>query len=207
MDTREVMYLERSRGITGYRVGIMRKPAFRVIGYSKVIPPNSETEMVPRVVGELTADGSLDVLRKATSATSWILGLGSWDEECQPGGMRYTMCIEETELTDLSRIARRHPVHTQRFEACEWMCFEVPRERFISGAFWKDDPYRMLRALGYRFHLRVGVHFDASPPDHDEASNWGMEFWISVARETDGCAACSVRGECGRMQPFMTQSQ
>jgi hypothetical protein len=68
--------------------------------------------------------------------------------------------------------------------------------------FWKDDPYKMLRTLGYRFHFRVGVHFDASPPDHDEKDNPGMEFWISVAKQTEDCAACSAREECGNTQPF-----
>lgn len=72
----------------------------------------------------------------------------------------------------------------------------------INAQFWKDDPYRMLHALGYRFHIRVGVHFDAVPPDYDEQTNPGIEFWISVAKETEECDACPSRADCAEIQPF-----
>jgi len=202
MDNRTVTYLERSEKITGYRVKINRKPAFQVIGYTIIIPPKTETQMIPRFVEELMADGRLDTLKKTSPVPVWILGLGSWDEECQPGGMRYTMCIEETEQTNLSCLLEQYPLHRQSFEACEWMCFEVPQERFDTDLFWKDDPYKMLRLLDYRFHLRVGVHFDAIPPDHDEKNNPGMEFWISVQKQDETCDVCSVREECGNILPF-----
>lgn len=201
MDDRVVTYLERSEEITGYKVKIMSKPAFSITGYTLIVPPEADAQTVPRFVGELIADGRMDALKKASAVPAWILGLGSWDGECRPGGMRYTMCIEETEHTDLRRLGEQYPLHTQRFEACDWMCFEVPLERF-NELFWKDDPYRMLRALGYRFHLRVGVHFDASPPDWDAQKNPDMEFWISVAKETEECEVCPTREDCGRMQPF-----
>ncbi len=201
MGTGAVTFLDRGEEITGYRVKVMRKPAFRVTGYTVVIPPNDWTRMIPEFVGQIMTDGRLDSLKRASTVPTWILGLGSWDDQCQPDGMRYTMCIEETEYTDLRLLGKSYLLHTQRFESCEWMCFEVPEERFDSDQFWKDDPYRMLRALDYRFHLRVGVHFDAAPPDHDE-KKWGMEFWISVAKETEGCNVCSAREKCGEMQPF-----
>jgi hypothetical protein len=82
------------------------------------------------------------------------------------------------------------------------MCFEVPQERFDAEHFWKDDPYKMLRVLDYRFHLRVGVHFDAYPPDDVEENKWAAEFWISVAKQTKECDICSAREKCGEMQPF-----
>jgi hypothetical protein len=202
MDNRAVTYVDRSEDITGYKVKVMRKPAFRVTGYTIVVPPNEWTQVLPQFVTAVRADGRLENLKKASRVPVWILGLGSWDQECQPDGMRYTVCIEETDHTDLRLLGEEYPLHSQRFEACEWMCFEVPKERFDPDHFWKDDPYKMLRALDYRFHLRVGVHFDASPPDHVEESMWGTEFWISVAKETDKCAVCSVSKQCGEMQPF-----
>ncbi len=194
-------FLERSEEITGYRVKVIRKPAFQVTGYTLIIPPKGETPLIPRFAEEIATDGRLDTLKKASSIPAWILGLGSWDEECQPGGMRYTVCIEETEHTDLSCLWERYPPHKQSFEACEWMCFEVPRGRSAID-FWKDDPYKMLRALGYRFHLKVGVHFDAFPPEYDEKDNPDMEFWISVAKQDENCDGCSVREDCGKIQPF-----
>jgi predicted transcriptional regulator YdeE len=202
MDNRPVSFLERSEEITGYRVKILPKSAFQISGYTLIIPPKNETQMIPQFVEELIADGRLETLKRASSIPAWILGLGSWDEECQPGGMRYTMCIEETAHTDLNRLLPQYSLHTQSFEACEWMCFEVPQGNNGLNLFWNDDPYKMLRALGYRFHLRVGVHFDAYPPEYDEKYNPGMEFWISVAKQDENCDNCSVREDCGKIQPF-----
>ncbi len=203
MSGRMVTYLERSEELVGYRVKIERKPAFAVVGYTVVIPPQDKTGIIPRFVEETMADGRLETLKQAASVPAWILGLGSWDQKCQPNGMRYTMCIEETEHTDCHGLLAQYPIHRQRFDACDWMCFEVPQARFDTELFWRDNPYRMLRVLGYRFHLRVGVHFDACPPDHDDMTEPGMEFWISVAKQNDPrCPTCSVREECAKIQPF-----
>jgi hypothetical protein len=200
MDETTITFIEHSLEITGYRVKIMPKPAFRVTGYTIICPPDAEGPIIKDFVSAILADGRMQTLVQASDVAPWVLGLGSWDEECQPRGMRYTMCIEENQHTDLSGLLRQYPLHTDTFEACDWMCFEVPRERFDSGQFWQDNPYKMLRDLGYRFHLRVGVHFDALPPNADERP---MEFWISVMKQGDAaCDTCSVREGCGQIQPF-----
>ncbi len=197
-----VKILERSEEITDYRVKIRRKPSFQVTGYTLIVPPNEETLMIPQFVRGLETDGRMATLKKAASAPGWILGLGSWDEACQPGGMRYTMCVEETEQSDLGCLLEHYQIYRQRFEACEWMCFEIPQGNSGMDSFWKDAPYKMLRELGYRFHLRVGVHFDAFPIDYPRNSNHGMEFWISVAEQDKNCDICPVREDCGKIQPF-----
>jgi hypothetical protein len=115
------------------------------------------------------------------------------------------MCIEETEDTDMRQLDLRYKLHRQAFERSDWMCFDVPQDRFDSGQFWKDNPYQMLRALGYRFHVRVGVHLDAVPPDHDEETNPGVEFWISVKKETADCNVCRSRPQCAKVQPFAAE--
>lgn len=203
MDDTAITFIERSQEITGYRVKIMPKPAFQVTGYAIICQPDEEGPLIQDFVAALMTDGRMETLKKASAVPSWILGLGSWDEECPPRGMRYTMCIEENQHTDLSGLLRQYLLHTQSFEACEWMCFEVPQERFDTGQFWKDDPYKMLRDLGYRFHLRVGVHFDAFSPNHHERTKPGMEFWISVLKQgNEECATCYVREDCAKIQPF-----
>ncbi len=144
------------------------------------------------------ADGSLEALKQASSVSAWLLGLGSWDSECDSeGGFRYTIGVEETEHTDLSRLPTKHPRHTQSFEACDWMCFEMTDKQL-----WRDDPYTMLKNLGYRFHLRVGVHFDAFPFDHDPETKPVVELWISVTKESEACDICAVREGCAGIQPF-----
>ena len=203
MHDMKALDIQNGEEITGYRVKIASKPSFQITGYTIVIPPNDQTAMTSRFVRDVSSDGRLDSLKKASSVPAYIVWLGSWDSECKPGGMRYTACIEETDHTDFSCLLPGYPQHTQRFEACDWMCFEIPQERFDTGQFWKDDPYRMLRVLGYRFHVRVGVHFDAAPPDHDEMKEPCREFWISVAKQTVECDVCPVREECAKIQHFM----
>ena len=201
MDNTAITFLDRSEAITGYRVNILHKPDFQVTGYTLIVPPGQDNQLIPRFVDDLMADGRLDSLQKASSVPAWVLGLGSWDEACQPGGVRYTVCIEESQYTDLSRLKERYPLFSQRFEACDWMCFEIPPQR-SDGDFWKDDPYRMLTALGYRFHLKVGVHFDVYPSEDYEKTHPGRQFWISVAQQDADCDVCSVRADCEKIQPF-----
>jgi hypothetical protein len=189
--------LEGSEAIVGYRTKIRRKPSFQVTGYTLIVPPKAEGSLIPDFVSEVMADGSLEALQRAAPVRPWILGLGSWDEACEPGGQRYTVAIEETEGVDLSRLSTKHPLHTQRFEACDWMCFEMRDDQL-----WKDDPYTMLRQLGYRFHLRVGVHFDAFPPEFERETKPGVELWISVAKYGPECDICDQREGCAEIQAF-----
>ncbi|MDH5441899.1 MAG: hypothetical protein OEY31_14960, partial [Candidatus Bathyarchaeota archaeon] len=96
-----MQYLEKSEEITGYRVKSWKRDAFRIKGYTIIVPPGRPT--MPRELWKaVSADGRLDKLIKASSVRPWILGLGSWDPECEKGGQRYTVCIEETEHTDFT---------------------------------------------------------------------------------------------------------
>jgi predicted transcriptional regulator YdeE len=174
-------YLEKSEEITGYRVRIMQRKAFKVAGYTIIVPPRSD-EMVSQFWYDVAADGRLELLKNASSVPPWILGLGSWDPECERHGQRYTICIEETEHTDFTQVAQAYHLFTKEIGASDWMCFEMT-QRILDERFWKDNPYKMMKKLGYRFHTgdySVGLHFDAYPPDYDPKRNPVMEFWITV---------------------------
>lgn len=111
-------YTERSEKLIGYRVKIRRRDAFRVTGYSIVVPPGRSTA-IPDFWNDVASDGRLDRLTKASSVRPWVLGLGSWDPECQRGGQRYTICIEETDYTDFSRLATECPLFTKGIGASD----------------------------------------------------------------------------------------
>ncbi len=131
MDDRRVTYVENAEQIIGYKVKIMPKPVFQVTGYTMIVPPKAAAQTIPPFVAGVTADGRLDALRRASPVPTWILGLGSFDEECHPDEWRYTICIERTERADFRRLAEQYPLHTQRFEKCDWMCFEISQQRFL----------------------------------------------------------------------------
>jgi len=185
-------YIENSEGIAGYKVKIWEREAFRVTGYTILVPPGRPGMNKPRELWDaIIADGRLEKLRSASSVRPWVLGLGSWDPECEKKGFRYTICIEETEHTDFTQLAREYSLFTKEIGASDWMCFEMSQGKY-DERFWKDNPYKMMGPLGYRFHdkegdFSVGLHFDAYPPDFGHGGNANpehslMEFWISVIK-------------------------
>jgi hypothetical protein len=178
-------YLEKSEEITGYRVKIRKREAFNVTGYTIIVPPGPPGR-VRQFWKDVGTDGRLEKLTKASSIQPWVLGLGSWDPECEKGGQRYTICIEETEHTDFSRLSEEYRLFTKEIGASDWMCFELVESVYFER-FWRDNPYKMMGKLGYQFHTRegdysVGLHFDAYPPGHDPEKNPVMEFWITVIK-------------------------
>jgi len=175
-------YIERCEEITGYKVRVVRREAFRVVGYTLIVPPRSDKRTVARFWDDVEAHGRLAALAACSAEPPWVLGLGSWDPECQKGGQRYTVCNEETNQTDFTALAREQPLFTKDTGASDWMCFEMTHQKY-GERFWDDDPYKMMGMLGYRFHkgnLSVGLHFDAYPPGFDEDRNPAMEFRITV---------------------------
>lgn len=181
--------LDKSHDTVGYHVQVVRRDAFRVRGYTIIVPPGPDgEEAIPAFWREVVADGRLTGLIRASSTRPWVLGLGSWDPECERGGQRYTICIEETPHTDFSRLEREYDLYSKEIGASDWMCFEMTGD-VLDGRFWQDDPYRMMKQLGYRFHAgnpSVGLHFDAFPPDYDRTKNPAVEFWITVVASSRG---------------------
>ena len=181
-----MQYIEQSEEITGYKVKIMQREAFKVTGYTIIVPPTPSDNMIGQFWDDAIANGRLDRLKKASAVPTWVLGLGSWDPECEKRGSRYTICIEETEHTDLVRLRQDYPLFTREIGASEWMCFEMTLGRF-KERFWRDNPYKMIPKLGYQFYTRegdfsVGLHIEAFPPECSFQADSAMEFWITVEK-------------------------
>ena len=102
-------YLEKGEEITGYRVKIWKRDAFNIKGYTIIVPPGPSGRTMPQEFWKtVIADERLEKLTKASSVRPWVLGLGSWDPECEKGGQRYTICIEETGHTDFTHLSLIH---------------------------------------------------------------------------------------------------
>src|SRR4051794_21043157 len=99
--------IDGSEGLTGYRVGMWARGAFQIVGYTSVVPPGAE-QKIGEFWDTVIADGRLEKLRAACPTDPWILGLGSWDPECEEGGQRYTICVEETEPMDFCGLSQEH---------------------------------------------------------------------------------------------------
>ena len=173
--------IENSQATTGYSIKMLSRAAFHVAGFTRIIPAH-QNQRVAQFWEELRNDGRLDKLRGASRAAPWVLGMATWDPECEPKGFRYTVCIEETPYTDFTGLAQEYELFTKEIGASEWMCFETTEDTF-QQRFWKDNPYKMMGPLGYQFHTgdySVGLHFDAYPPGFIHNQNAPMEFWITV---------------------------
>ncbi len=82
-------FLPQSEALTGYKVKVTHRGPFRVTGYTLIVPPglyDPAGDPVPRFWHEVTADGRLAKLIAASAVRPWVLGLGSWDPECEPHG-------------------------------------------------------------------------------------------------------------------------
>jgi predicted transcriptional regulator YdeE len=176
-----INYLSESEELTGYRVKVMRREGFTLVGYTLIVQPD-DAEAIPAFWHEVTTDGRQKRLLQCSSAPTWCLGLSSSEPKSPKHGQRYTIGIEATADTDFSTLAKDYPLFTKEIAASAWLCFELPSAGAI-GQLWEDDPHRMLQLLGYRFNPDgpdVGLHVDAYPPDYDAETNPAIEFWITV---------------------------
>ena len=179
-----MIYLDGSEELTGYRVKVMQREAFRVTGYTLIVPPGAN-KMIPMFWDDIISDGRLERLKQVSAVPTWVLGMGSWDEACEKHGSRYTICIEENEHTDISQLSSGEALFSKAIGASDWLCFEMTQQKY-DERFWRDNPYKMMKVLGYRFRMddpSVGLHFDAFPPDFDLETNPAMEFWIAVFKQ------------------------
>ena len=181
-------YIEGSKAAIGYDVSVTRRDCFRIRGYTLVAPPGKRGEIeIARLWDRLMSDGKLAKLVSASATPTNVLGLGSWDPECPKGGQRYTVCIEETTGTVFTGFGAGEELFSKVIGASDWLCFEVIFGDQYPKPFWKDDPYKMMGPLGYRFHTApndysVGLHFEVYPPGFSfgTGTSKAMQFWISV---------------------------
>lgn len=177
--------LASSKELTGYSIKIWKRDPFVIRGYTLIAPPGHRGDaLILEFWSQVKSDGRLGKLINASSVRPWVLGLGSWDPECPKHGLRYTICIEETEYTDFTALSQEYPLFTKEIGVSDWLCFEIASMELYER-LWKDNPYKMMQQLGYQFHtgdFSVGLHFDAYPPDYDPEQNPGFEFWITVVK-------------------------
>ncbi|MBU5428279.1 GyrI-like domain-containing protein [Tissierella pigra] len=171
----------------GFDVYHFSKKAFSMMGFSKFVKDEKE---VPFFWQELADDGRLDCLRSASMLPPVLFGCGSWDEECPEGTFRYTACIEETELVDLT-VFEGHETFSMKAAESEWICFELEQDELLHS--WDDGhgaekPYIWIDSLGYSFNDEVGFHLDVIfiakneiyVPKDSTNKNRIVQFWMPV---------------------------
>lgn len=161
---------EDSQAQVGYRTRYQELPAFDLIGFTKIVKSGGE------LYGEVRSDGRWEVLRSIAGDDKTIYGVASLDKDCPKGSYRYTLGVKAPADARLPK-----DLFSMHIKPSGWIVFEL--ESFVAqyGKFWGDDPYKMIKKLGWDFNSRLGLHIDAYAPSYSSDSD-PMEFMMPVRR-------------------------
>jgi hypothetical protein len=167
---------DESQDGVGYPTRYLKLPEFDVVGFTKIV--QSGGEQLEAVRG----DGRWKTLRDMAGSAGMIYGIASLDRQCPKGYYRYTVGTlaqrEHSSSTD-----NGDELFTIHVAESGWVVFELADFDAQYGALWSDDPYRLVKRLGFSFNRAVGLHIDAFGPSFASGSN-SMEFLMPVMRRT-----------------------
>ncbi|MCL2420756.1 MAG: effector binding domain-containing protein [Defluviitaleaceae bacterium] len=137
----------------GYKVSIVTKNKFRIMGFTKII---SGEASVDGFIEEVRNDGRLDILNKYRKPDAPVLGFGSMDLDSQiRGGWRYTICLAESDITDVDAFMQ-HNLYIKKIDASRWLIFEYAKGDDFDG-------HVVCPKLGYTWNGIISGSFTATP--------------------------------------------
>ena len=139
----------------GYKASIVTKNKFRIMGFTKIIHPGSN-DSVP-FTDELIADGRMDIQHKYRKPGAPIFTFGSLDMDAQirGGGHRDTVCLMESDITDVEAFMTHDP-YVRTIDASRWLIFER-----VKGDSFNDHSVCM--KLGYTWNGTISGSFMVWP--------------------------------------------
>lgn len=154
--------LEESINLVGYETELFEKDDFLVIGYSALHQPDTpDFELWER----LRDDGRLESLITA-SGHKELFGCSSGDAKATAGmtegSYRHTVCIEVAKHINIG-LLKPDQLFQMQIATSKWISYNMKKERFYNGKdypFWKDNPYGMVKRLGYQFNWKLALHMD-----------------------------------------------
>jgi len=172
-----ISHAEDDRTLTGYSTKYKRLPAFDLTGFTKIVESGGE------LYDKARGDGRWEVLRNIAGDDKTIYGVASFDKECTKGHYRYTLAVKASE--DQVRNANLgDSLFSIHIKESEWIVFTIDSFAAQWGKFWQDNPYNLIKKLGWDFNLVVGLHIDVFPPSYSSNDDC-MEFMMPVRRSAD----------------------
>ena len=175
-DDREVdtSKTEENEVLAAYRPECRRLPAFDLCGFTKIVASGGEQ------YGEVRADGRWQVLRDVAGDDGTIYGVATHDKDAPEGSYRYTLAVKASE--DRFRDAGHHDgLYSIHIEESEWIVFTIDSFSAQYGKLWQDNPYELIRKLGWSFNRALSLHIDAFPASYSSDDD-AMEFMMPVTR-------------------------
>jgi predicted transcriptional regulator YdeE len=164
--------------VRGFRISIVRKPAFEAVGYTTFVRLDGTS--IGAFIRALTDGGQMQKLSSTLQAPQQVWVCLSGNEGRRDADCRCTACVERTPAHDFSDFAEGE-LFVLHVPASAWAVFEVgteqtPRELHHVGV------YNMIGEIGCSFNHTVGLHFDNQ---HEWKPGKTMHFLLPVtfARE------------------------
>lgn len=158
----------------GYPTRCEELPAFDLVGFTKIVESGGE------LYCEARSDGRWEALRNVDGGGQTICGVASHDKACPKGRYRYTLAVRvpAERFGSARELGELYSLHVGE---SEWVVFSLECFGSQYGKLWQDNPYDMVRRLGYDFSRAVGLHIDLYAPSYSDDEG-AMDFWMPVVR-------------------------
>lgn len=167
----------------GFKASIATKNKFKIMGFTKIMA--GESADPHRFENEIKADGRLSLLSAHKKAGAPILRFSSHDMDSElRGGWRYTICLSESDITDVQAFLKVHP-YVETIDASKWLIFESTRGKLF-------DDHSVCMKLGYTWNGNISGSFSVYPDGKPGISDAGAEkdgkmfYWYPVKHGMEG---------------------
>ena len=159
--------------VEGFRISIVRKPAFEAVGITKFVRLDGTS--IAAFILSLTDGGQMQKLSSTLRATQQVWVCLSGNEGRTDSDCRCTVCVERTPAHDFAEFAGEE-LFVLHVPASVWAVFEVDAEQTPSELH-RAGVYKMIGEIGCKYNNEVGLHFDN---EHEWEPGKTMRFLLPV---------------------------
>jgi len=162
----------------GFTASLVKRNKFKIMGFTQIISGDAS---VDGFIADVRNDGRLDILNKFRKPGAPILCFGSHDLDSQMrGGWRYTICLAESDITDVEAFMRHNP-YVEKIDTSRWLIFEYMRSETF-------DDHAIAPKLGYTWNGIISGSFTANydgkigklSSDNEEEMKSSVYCWYPV---------------------------
>ena len=155
--------------IIGFPYKKLNFPSFEIIGFTKIVKSGGEA------YDEIRNSEKWELLKEMNVKEKSIFGIASMDKECPKDFYRYTMGIKKDDGYICNEQFKKE-LYSFIVKESEWIIFSLNFSNEY-GKLWRNDPYKIIKDLGYNFNNNVGIHIDVFDENYDGNE---MEFWMPI---------------------------
>ena len=167
------MHTTEEFNVNGFKVSIVRKPAFEAVGYTKFV--RLDGNAIGAFIQTLKDDGKMQRLASTLRESQQVWVCLSGKEGNRDADCRCTVCVERTPERDFSGFTEEE-LFTLPVPASAWAVFEVGAEQTPSELH-ELNVYKMVGEIGYTHNRKIGLHFDN---EHEWEPGTTMHFLLPV---------------------------